>query len=181
MQLGDVAWGFGQLKHPTLTLGGTASARPAGVAFGLGLGSDSQPMTLIAGAHTGAAVARIGVHSDGPQIDVRVALALPMQLAPDAPASAFAELAVNLQTDWGSPVRLGGVASGHAMVDVLNGLARVSLAVESPCRVLPDRPTPSHVRLEADLIAGVHLPLGSVLDTNAHTGWPLGIAIARGA
>ena len=181
VQLGDVAWGFGQLKHPTLTLGGTVSARPAGVAFGLGLGSDAQPMTLIAGTHTGAAVVRIGVHSDGPQIDVRVALALPMQLPPDEHHSGGAMLAIHLHTEWGNPVRLGGVASGHARVDALDGLARVSLAVESPCRVLPDRPTPGHVRLEADLIAGVHLPLCSVLDTHAHTGWPLGIAIARGA
>ncbi len=179
--LGDVDWGFGRLEHALLTLGGTVTARPAGVAFGLGLGHESAPMTLIAGPHTGAAFVRIGVLSDGPQIDVRVALVLPVQLAPDAPDSAFAQLAVNLQTDWGKPVRLGGVASGHARVDVLDGLARVSLAVESPCRVLPERPTPGHVRLEADLMAGVHLPLCSLLDTDAHTGWPLGIAIARGA
>ena len=180
-QLGDVAWGFGHLKHVSLTLGGTARARPAGVEFGLSLGSVSAPMTLIAGPHTGAAMVRIGVLSDGPQVDVRVALALPMQLAPDAPDSGGAVLSVNLQTDWHHPVRVGGIASGHAVVDVLGSLACASLAVESPCRVWPNRPTPGHVRLEADLIAGLHLPLCSLLDTDAHTRLALGIDIERGS
>ena len=180
-QLDDVAWGFGHLKHAPLTLGGTARARPAGVEFGLSLGSVCAPMTLIAGSHTGAAMVRIGVVSGGPQIDVRVALALPMQLAPDAPDSGSAALDVNLRTDGSHPVRVGGVASGHAVVDVLGGLACASLAVESPCRVWPDRPTPGHVRLEADLIAGVHLPLCSLLDTDAHADVALGIDIERGS
>ncbi len=179
--IGDVAWGFGRLHNATLTLGGTLTACPGGVDFGLSLGSEAAPATLIAGPHTGLAMVDIGVRSDGPHIDVRVALELPMALATDGPHSGGAVLAVQLRTQRDSPVRIGGVASGQAMVDVLDGLACLSLAVESPCRVLPGRPSPAHVRLEADLIAGVHLPLCSLLDTDGHIGWPLGITIERGA
>jgi hypothetical protein len=178
--LGEVDLGFGHLKHVPLTLGGTLASRPASVSFGLGLGSEAEPMALTVGPHVGAAVLRIGVHNDGAQLDVRVALALPMTLPGDAPDGGGAVLAVNLQADWGLPVRLGGVASGHAVVEVLDALAPVSMAVESPCRVRPNQPTAGHVRLEAELNFGLHLPLCSLLDMDVDTRWPLGVDIARG-
>lgn len=175
--LDELDVGFGRLTQVRLALGGTISAEPAALTFGLSLGSPTDPMVLLAGAHRGAMVLGLGVQGGAPQLDVRVALTLPMALEHGGSDHARALLAVNLQADGGVPVRIGGVASGHALIEVLDGLAPLSLAIDTPCRVLPGR---AWVRLEADLTGAVHVPLCSLLDMDLDAHWPLGIDIERG-
>ena len=81
---------------------------------------------------------------------------------------------------WDDPVRLGGTVSGQATLELLDGLATTSVAIDSACRVRPDRPTRSQVRIESDVVAGLHLPLCSLLDIEGDMRWPFAADIARG-
>jgi hypothetical protein len=180
VSLPTVALGMGSVEHASLALGGTVNAQPPELSFGLELGNPLAPATLRASPDTGTVAVRIGVANGGAQIDVHLALRLPMGFERQGLDSGSAAMSADLMAFWGDPVRLGGTVSGQATLELLDGLATTSVAIAAACRVRPDRPTRSQVRIEADVVAGLHLPLCSLLDIEGDTRWPFAADIARG-
>ena len=181
VSLPAVSLGMGSVEHARLTLGGTVSARPPEVSFGMALGDALEPATLHATPDEGTAAVRIGVANSGAQIDVHLALRLPMGFERQGLERGTAAMSADLMAFWGDPVRLGGTVTGQATLDVLGGLATTSVALETACRVRPDQPTRSQVRIESDVCAALHLPLCGLLDIEADTHWPFAADIARGS
>ena len=181
VSLPAVALGMGSVEHASLSLGGTVGAQPPQVSFGLELGDPLAPATLRVPTGEGTAAVRIGIANSGAQLDVHMALKLPMAFERHGLDGGTAAMSADLMAFWGDPVRLGGTVMGQSTLDVLGGLATTSVAVEAACRVLPDEPTRSQVRIESDVRAGVHLPLCGLLDIEGDTHWPFAADIARGS
>ena len=180
VSLPTVALGMGSVEHASLALGGTVNAQPPELSFGLELGNPLAPATLRASPDTGTVAVRIGIANGGAQIDVHLALRLPMGFERQGLDAGTAAMSADLMAFWDDPVRLGGTVSGQATLELLDGLATTSVAIASACRVRPDRPTRSQVRIESDVVAGLHLPLCSLLDIDGDTRWPFAADIARG-
>jgi hypothetical protein len=181
VSLPAVALGMGSVEHARLSLGGTVNAHPPEVSFGMELGNPLEPATLRATPGEGTAAVRIGIANSGAQLDVHMALGLPMGFERKGLERGTAAMSADLMAFWGDPVRLGGTVLGQATLDVLGGLATTSVALEAACRVRPDEPTRSQVRIESDVCAGLHLPLCGLLDIEGDTHWPFAADIARGS
>jgi hypothetical protein len=177
--LPNLPLGFGTVSNIQLDLGGTLSFMPASIEFGVGLGTEQNPMTLILSPFAGTALVRLAIGSEGHRIIVRAGLGLALAIDIGI-ASGSASIIIAIQVEIGDSVRIAGILTGHAGVDVLGGIASAGLTLEAGAGVSPDMPDSDHVRLDAYVAVGIHISICWVIDIDFDTSWPFETDVARG-
>lgn len=173
--LPNLPLGFGTVSNIQFDIGGTLGFLPPSIEFGVGLGTEQNPMTLILSPFAGTALVRLAVGSDGHRLMVRAGLGLALAIDIGI-ARGSASIIIAIQLEIGSELRIAGILTGHAGVDVLGGVASAGLTLEAGAGISPDE---EHVRFDAYVAVGIHISICWVIDIDFDTSWPFATEVAR--
>ena len=152
--------GVGFLENIALDIGATLQLAPQSIEFTCGIGSPDKPCQWLVSPLTGSLVVQVGV-KDGDlavliQGGIGAALSIDVGIAEGA-AAVLIQLQVSIV---GTNVSLLLLLTAQASVDVLDGLASVSLSLTAGVGVTPEPPgvlPPKQITFTAACGVGIHL------------------------
>ncbi|MBP1599073.1 MAG: hypothetical protein H6Q05_4450, partial [Acidobacteria bacterium] len=175
--------GTGQITDVAVDMGFDIGLSPQSIDFVAGLGSSQKPFRWVVSPLAGTGCIQVGVNTKG--LNVLVQAGIGLGLAIDlgiVSGSAAVTIAVELSTQV-EPFLLGAILSGRASVDVLSGLASVTLTLAAglavvPPNILPPLPPPIPAQLGpyeitfiASVAVGIHITVAWVIDIDWDDYW----------
>ena len=175
--------GTGQITDIAVDMGFDIGLSPQTIEFVAGLGSSQKPFRWIVSPLAGTGVIQVGVNAKG--LNVLVQAGIGLGLAIDLgiiSGAASITIAVELSTKL-EPFLLGVILSGRASVDVLSGLASVTITLAAglavvPPNILPSLPPPIPQKLGpyeitfiASVAVGIHITVAWVIDIDWDDYW----------
>jgi hypothetical protein len=175
--------GTGQITDVAVDMGFDIGLSPQSIEFVAGLGSSQKPFRWVVSPLAGTGCVQVGVNTKG--LNVLVQAGIGLGLAIDlgiVSGAASITIAVELSTKL-EPFLLGVILSGRASVDVLSGLASVTLTLAAglavvPPNILPPLPPPLPAQLGpyeitfiASVAVGIHITVAWVIDIDWDDYW----------
>jgi hypothetical protein len=173
--------GLGEIEDIAIDLG-MAIDIPGHAEFHVGLGSQDKPFTWIVDPLAGNGTIVLGTSDIGLGVFIEAgigaALAIDLAIASGS-ASIILELSISTNS---SPFALTAAFVGNASVDVLDGLASVSLTLAASITIIPHWPTanslpdlqnplPDSVVFGAGVAVGIHLSIAWVVSVDFDGSW----------
>lgn len=172
--LPTIPLGLGEIKDIAIDLG-MAISIPDHADFHVELGTQDKPFTWIVDplAGTGAIVLGTTDGDLGITLEAGIGAALAIDLAI---ASGSASIILNLAISTNqSPFALTAALVGNASVDVLDGLASVSLTLSAAITIIPNFPSggvlPDSVDFTAAVAVGIHISIAWVVNVDFDGSW----------
>jgi hypothetical protein len=183
--LPNLPLGTGEITDIAVAMGLALELSPLGVEFVAGLGSTDKPFRWVVSPLAGTGVIQVGVNTQGLNILIQGGLGLGLAIDLGiAAGSAAITLAVEFNT-LVDPFALKYILSGRASVDVMRGLASVTLTLSAGLGVIPpanllDLPVPPDFPKElgpytigflASVAVGIHISVCWVADIDWDDSW----------
>jgi hypothetical protein len=162
--------GLGELEHIGIDLG-LAIEIPSKAEFTIGFASKDDPFTWIVDplAGNGAIVLGTSGGDMGVFIEAGVGAALEINLAiASGGASIILDFSFQLQPP---DIALAVALTGNATVDVLDGLASVSLTLTAAITVVLINPPPTAVDFTGSVAVGIHISIAWVVNVDFDGSW----------
>jgi hypothetical protein len=156
--LPELPLGLGYVTDVSLILGATIQLSPPSLNFTAGIGSEAKPFHWLVSPLSGTGVVQIGVLNG--DLAILIEAGIGAGLAIDlAIASGSASVVIALQiNNESNPFQIKAILTGQASVDVLDGLASVSITLSAALGISPDKlPIPDAITLYAGVSVGIHL------------------------
>jgi hypothetical protein len=170
--LPNLPLGLGQITDIGMDLGLTVSLPARTVDFQVGIASPDKPFHWLVSPLSGTGAVVVGWQDGRSTILVQGGLGVGLAIDVGI-ASGSASVVLALQVDNRvAPLELKIILTGHAAVDVLDGVASAALMLAAAMAIVPDKlPIPDEITLFAEVAVGIHLSLCWVASIDFDGSW----------
>lgn len=173
--LPELPLGLGYVTDVSLILGATIQLSPPSLHFTAGIGGEAKPFHWLVSPLSGTGVVQVGVQNGDLAIliEAGIGAGLAIDLA-IASGSASVVIALQISTDVPppNPFLIKAILTGQASVDVLDGLASVSITLSAALGISPDKlPIPDALTLYAGVSVGIHLTVCWLVSVDFDGSW----------